>query len=128
MFVIDSNKTIHLTRGDIATISISATDATDSSSSYTFKQGDIVRLMVFKKKFCDAIMLSKIVEIDFDTEVVDIKLTTNDTKTFEIINKPTDYWYEIELNPDTTPQTIIGYDEDGPKIFRLYPEGVTANE
>lgn len=34
-----------------------------------------------------------------------------------------DYWYEVELNPETEAQTIIGYDEDGPKIFRLYPEG-----
>ena len=41
----------------------------------------------------------------------------------EVINKPTNYWYEIELNPNTQPQTIIGYDEDGEKLFVLYPEG-----
>lgn len=41
-----------------------------------------------------------------------------------MVNKPTDFWYEVELNPDTAPQTIIGYDkETGAKIFRLYPEG-----
>jgi len=41
----------------------------------------------------------------------------------DVINKPTDYWYEIEINPETKPQTIIGYDENGEKILKLYPEG-----
>ena len=27
---------------------------------------------------------------------------------------------------DTQPQTIIGYDEDGAKVFRLFPEGADA--
>ena len=58
-----------------------------------------------------------------EAESVTINLTKEDTKIAEIINKPVDYWYEIEMNPDTEPQTIIGYDEDGEKIFRLYPEG-----
>lgn len=126
MFIIDSNKTIHLTRGDIATISVSASEATNPDALYIFKPGDIVRFMVLKKKDCNSILLSKCVEVLEDTEVVDITLATEDTKTFNALNKPEDYWYEIELNPDTEPQTIVGYDQDGPKIFRLYPEGVTS--
>ena len=81
-------------------------------------------LLVTKKKACDEVVLSKSVEAIPDTTEVDFKLTTEDTRIGEVINKPVDYWYEIELNPDTYPQTLIGYDEDGPKIFRLYPEGV----
>ena len=65
--------------------------------------------------------------ISDDTATVDITLERVDTKIGEIINKPVDYWYEIELNPDTTPQTLIGYDDDGPKIFRLFPEGGEYN-
>ena len=56
------------------------------------------------------------------TEKVFIYLDEEDTKIGEIISKHKDYWYEIVLNPDTVPQTIIGYDEDGAKVFRLFPE------
>lgn len=35
-------------------------------------------------------------------------------------SKPIEYWYEIELNGDST---IIGYDNDGAKKLILYPEG-----
>jgi hypothetical protein len=41
----------------------------------------------------------------------------------DVISKHKDYWYEVVLNDDTLPQTIIGYDEDGAKLFRLFPEG-----
>lgn len=126
MFIIDSSKTIHLTRGDIANLSVSATDS--DNTSYTFKQGDIVRLMVFKKRAVDDVVLSKSVEVTEETTTVDISLTTDDTRIGEVIHKPVDYWYEIELNPETTPQTIIGYDDDGAKTLRLYPEGVKLHE
>ena len=53
-----------------------------------------------------------------------ISLNKEDTTIGDIINTPIDYWYEVQLNPETNPQTIIGYDENGAKIFRLYPEGV----
>jgi hypothetical protein len=29
----------------------------------------------------------------------------------------------VEVNPEIQPTTIIGYDEDGAKIFKLFPEG-----
>jgi hypothetical protein len=38
-----------------------------------------------------------------------------------------DYWYEVELNPDEDCQTIVGYDEDGAKVLRLFPEGADVN-
>ena len=122
MFKIDSDKTIHVTRGDIGSFSVSAAD--NNNVPYTFRQSDIVRLLVFKKRDCNDVVLSKTAEAIPDTTEVNIKLTTEDTRIGEVINKPVDYWYEIELNPETNPQTLIGYDEDGPKIFRLYPEGV----
>ena len=54
---------------------------------------------------------------------MEVMLTSKETKFGELIHKPKDYWYEVELNPMTTPQTVIGYDEDGAKVFRLFPEG-----
>ena len=121
MFVIDSNKTIHITRGDVATIEISCDGA--DGKPYEFKSGDVVRLKVFERRNCANVILVKNVTADADTTIVEITLDETDTKLGDIINKPVDYWYEIELNPEQNPQTIIAYDSDGPKLFRIYPEG-----
>ena len=94
--------------------------------NYVFKAGEIVRMKVFEKKGCDCVLLQKDFVIESDTEEVTILLTGMDTKIGDVIHKPKDYWYEVELNPLTNPQTIIGYDDDGAKIFRLYPEGADA--
>lgn len=121
MFTIDVDGTISLTRGDVAIIKVSAKKSEDQD--YTFKVGDVVRLSVFEKKRCDNVVLRKEVTVTAETTIVTIPLSKTDTKLGELINKPVDYWYEVELNPDTIPQTIIGYDLAGPKIFRLFPEG-----
>ena len=121
MFTINNDQSIYLTRGDIADIEIRAT--TSEEAAYTFQIGDIVRFKVFEKNRCDNVVLEKDVTVEAETETVDIYLTTEETRIGDLINKPKDYWYEVEVNPETTPQTIIGYDVNGPKIFRLYPEG-----
>lgn len=118
MFKIEDKK-IHLTRGDAATIKVSAISG---ETNYTFQIGDAVRLNVFKAKDCNCVELTKDVVVDTESEWVEISLTSEDTTIGEIINKPTKYWYEIVLNPDTNEQTIIGYDLDGAKEFILYPE------
>ena len=53
------------------------------------------------------------------TEIVDIVLTEEDTKSFPLANKPMTYWYEISLNDSTT---ILGHDDDGAKKIIIYPE------
>lgn len=121
MFTITADKSVYLTRGDMAVIEVSA--RMTESEPYVFKAGDVVRLKVFTKKQHDDVVITKDVVVNGETTTVDIQLDGHDTKIGGIINKPVDYWYEIELNPDTRPQTIVGYDSDGPKIFRLFPEG-----
>lgn len=121
MFVIDEEKTIHITRGDAAVFSVSAKI---DGETFLFREGDVVRLSVFAKKDCSDVVLQKDAFVNEETETVGIFLESEDTKFGGVINKPTDYWYEVELNPDTYPQTIIGYDENGAKIFKLYPEGI----
>lgn len=120
MFQVDGT-TIQITRGDIGTVEVSATNP--NGESYSFQQSDIVRFKVMQKKRCDIVVLQKDVTVEHESVSVDIPLTSQETRIGSIINKPIDYWYEVELNPETEAQTIIGYDEDGPKIFRLYPEG-----
>ena len=121
MFVINDDGTIYLTRGDIAVLEIGAKKSEDEN--YIFQIGDVVRFKVFEKKKCDNVVLSKKVVVEEESKKVTLILDKTDTKIGELIHKPKDYWYEVELNPDTAPQTIVGYDVDGPKILRLFPEG-----
>lgn len=121
MFVILSDKTICLTRGDIANLVVNA--KLQDGKPYTFKVGDVVRFCVYKRRDCNCVVLQKDVDVLDAAEEVTIHLTSEETTIGEVINKPADYWYEVVVNPETNPQTIIGYDEDGEKIFRLYPEG-----
>lgn len=122
MFKIDStSKQISLTRGDVASIEVKANN--EDGSAYEFKAGDVVRIKVFERKDCGCVVLQKDVLVEEANTSAMINLTSEDTKIGEIINKPTKYWYEIELNPDTYCQTIVCYDEDGEKVFMLYPEG-----
>lgn len=124
MFVVNSeDNSIYVTRGDAGTLSVVA-KLDGSESNYVFKPGDVVRLKVVQKKNYENVALQKDVAITEETERVDFFLTGQDTKIGDVISKPVDYWYEVELNPFTNPQTIIGYDdEDGAKIFKLFPEG-----
>lgn len=121
MFTINEDKSIYVTRGDTVFFRVSASE---NETAYRFQPGDVVRINVIVKKSCDNVVLQKDFEVTAETETVDIILTGDETKFGEVISKPTDYWYEIELNPETNPQTIIGYDEDGAKIFKLFPEGI----
>jgi hypothetical protein len=120
MFTLNDDLSIYATRGDIVFFSVSAEE---DGKSYKFQAGDVVRIKVFGKKDCEAVVLQKDFPVTEVCENVEIFLTEEDTKIGEVISKPKDYWYEVELNPGDNPQTIIGYDEDGAKVFKLFPEG-----
>lgn len=121
MFVLNKDdNSIYATRGDIVFFSVTAED---EGKPYVFKAGDVVRIKVYGKKDAENVVLQKDFAVTDDATSVDIYLTKEDTKIGEVISKHKDYWYEIVVNDDTDPQTIIGYDEDGAKLFRLFPEG-----
>ena len=125
MFFAEEDLTLHITRGDTGELVVRANDYTSDGGEtpYIFKAGDILRLKVYEKKNCENVILQKDFGVETETEFVTLELTETDTRIGETISKPVDYWYEIELNPYTEPQTIVGYDDDGAKIFKLYPEG-----
>ena len=125
MFVINEDRSIHVTRGDIVFFDVSATY---NGAPYTFVVGDVLRMRVFEKKACNCVVLVKDFPVTEETQTVTIHLTANETKLGGVLSKPVDYWYEIELNPDTNPQTIIGYNDDGAAIFKLFPEGKEITE
>lgn len=120
MFKTDSENNIHATRGDMGTLTITASNG---DADYTFPVGTVIRLKVFEKKNCASVVMTKDVTVTEATATVQMTLGEDDTRIGNVISKPVDYWYEVEMNPETASQTIIGYDEDGAKLFRLYPEG-----
>ena len=69
---------------------------------YKFKVGDIVKFKLYNAN-----------------------ASSEETKIGKMRNTAVEFWYEIELNNN---QTILGYDDEGPKRFILYPEGMDINE
>ena len=122
MFILNEDRSIYATRGDIVFFDVAAVDEL-TGINHKFLAGDVLRIKVYGKKDAEAVVLQKDFPVTEVTEKVTIFLTEEDTKMGEVISKPKDYWYEVELNPYDNPQTIIGYDEDGPKVFKLFPEG-----
>lgn len=125
MFVVNDDMSIYCTRGDSGTVYVTAEQ---DGLEHVFRAQDVVRFKVFERKGCDCVVLQKDIVVGADTVMVPIHLSGALTKIGGIIHKPVDYWYEIELNPFTTPQTIVGYDDDGAKIFRLFPEGKDVDD
>lgn len=119
MFIINDDLSIYANRGDIVFFTVSAED---NGNAYKFQPGDIVRMAIYGRKEAESCVMQKDFPVTEVTEQVFIHLEEEDTKIGEIISKHKDYWYEVVLNPDTMPQTLIGYDEDGAKLFRLFPE------
>lgn len=127
MFTINDDNSIYATRGDIVFFAVTAEDDI-TKKKFTFEAGDVVRIKIFGKKDAENVALQKDFPVIETGETVEIFLSEEDTKIGEVISKPVDYWYEVELNPFTNPQTIIGYDEDGAKVFKLFPEGKDFEE
>ena len=125
MYTLNDDLSIYATRGDTVAFAVSAVN---DGERYVFAAGDVVRMKIFGKKDCASVVLQKEFPVETQCEQVAILLTGEDTKIGGVISKPVDYWYEIELNPFTDPQTIVGYDENGPKVFRLFPEGADLEE
>lgn len=124
MITVNQDLSIYATRGDAAILNVTADN---NGVPFVFQPGDVVRMRVFEKKGCHCVLMLKDVVVSEATDKVDMSLTKEETKIGELISKPKDYWYEIELNPDTNPQTIVGYDDNGPKVFRLFPEGADVD-
>ena len=116
-------KQIQITRGDTTTLNITAKDS--SGNDYTFPSNSVVRFMVAEKNNESNVVISKTIEVQEDTKTIVIKLSSEDTKIGEIINKPVVYWYEVSVEDENNEvQTIIGYDSTGAKEFVLYPEAL----
>lgn len=124
MAIIDSNYNIETNRGDMLVLNITSVDEI-TKQPYIFKVNDVIRFKIMTKKQCDEVVLQKDVKVTEECESVPMLISSEEMKIGEIINKPVDYWYEVELNPDTPfTVTILGYTKKtGPRILSLTPEG-----
>lgn len=120
MQLIDDN-TIHLTRGNVFKKPFSIED--DNGVLYLFSAGDVVRMRIMPAGKPNNVLLQKDFVVETPGDSVMITLTGDETKLDKLINAPVEYWYEMELNPETNPETVVCYDQKGPKILKLYPEG-----
>lgn len=125
MFRFDTDNSLYVTRGDIVFFTVTAED---DGIPHHFVPGDVLRMKIYGKKDAESVVLQKDFPVTENCETVPIFLTKEDTKIGEVISKPRTYWYEVELNAETNPQTIIGYGEDGPALFILYPEGADVDD
>ena len=116
--------TIKLNRGDV--LNLTLTLKTSDNSDYTFQANDKIVFSVYNKgKMTNDAVLLKEITVSEPSESVTINLSSQETKIGDLINKPVEYWYEVELNNQ---YTVIGYDDTGAKILLLYPEGSKLTE
>lgn len=109
------NKTIFLNRGDKITIHL-------VNNNDNFRIGDYLTFYICQEGNYENVLFQKRFDIEENIDVVDMKLTSEETRIGEPIKSGyRTYWYEIELNGDTT---LVGYDNKGPKLFILYPEAI----
>ena len=125
MFQISDDNSIGVTRGDICFFRV---EALEEGQPYRFRPGDVLRIKVYERKNAASVVLQKDFPVEKDGLFVSVFLEGADTRIGAVISRAVTYWYELELNPDTAPQTIVGFDSEGPKLFVLYPEGADIPE
>ncbi len=127
--------TIKINRGDYLPIKLKAKQPTFDENGdvvvdehgnpvlidYIFQDGETIQFGIYEKKKYDknALLLKEVI-VEEATSTVEFTITSQEMKIGKLINKPKDYWYEVTMDGG---QTLIGYDENGAKILRLYPEG-----
>lgn len=91
-----------------------------------FNVNDEIRFNIYEKNgYNKTPVLSKLYTVTTPSDKVTLSFTEEDTTIGEEINKSKIYWYDITLNND---KTVVCYNKDGPKIFKLYPaKGVDEN-
>ena len=111
------NKTFHVSRGDSGVINLSLKNT-------NFNTGDKVFFRIYEVQGLDSLPIKEVsTTVSEENNAVAIVLNAEDTNFGELENTVVDYWYEISVGED---RTILGFDESGAKIFKLYPTGATS--
>ena len=112
MEVIDKNYTIEHTRGDKGSLILK------SKETSPFKIGDILTFSIITKGNYSDVVFQKEFKIEEETVEFVLSFTNEEMRIGDPINDKVTYYYEIDLNDDTT---LIGSRKTH-KQFILYPE------
>ncbi len=113
------NKTFHVSRGDSGTVNLKLKNT-------TFRPEDDVVFRIYEVQGLDSDPIIEVhASVEEESDTVNISLNGEDTNFGDLGNEILDFWYEIAVNED---RTIIGFDESGAKIFKLYPTGYVAED
>lgn len=123
MLNIINGRNIEITRGNVLPLTIKANNK--DQNLYEYNAGDVIRFKIMKAKKVDDVVFQKDFKVEESSTEHDIVITAEEMKIGELSSKPVDYWYEVELNPDTPEtQTIIGFTKkQGAAIITILPEG-----
>lgn len=113
--------TIKVFRGDSGHFDISKTDSDGNIEQ--FKQGDKVILSVKENFGENNVLLRKTITVKNDCDKVEFPITSEESISLSsLISEPIEYEYDIKVE-GTEHSTIIGHDDSGAKIFKVYPTG-----
>lgn len=129
----EDNKTIEITRGDATQKEYNVLAfkfpiynvETQQEEDYEFKPEDKISFVVFPKKgYMKEELLRKNYKVSdlgyvSPTTIVELPLTSEDTRKFPLSSKKQTYWYDLVLNDEVT---MLGMDEDGASNIIVYPE------
>ena len=109
-----TNNTFHVTRGDSGSITIAYKDGSVLPNTICFR-------VYGKDDLNSDPIINKELAIDSGSTSYDLYIYGEDTMQMENPeNGKEEYWYELKIGPTNT---VLGYDEQGAKIFYLYPTG-----
>lgn len=113
------NKTIHLNRGDSASIQIACNNS-------SFDIGQKLCMYVMEAGNCENILAQVETDILEESNTATLSITSEATKSLSepFSHGAKEFWYELELQNGIERTTLIGFDENGPKLFILYPEAI----
>ena len=111
------NKEISLSKGDRGVIQF---DITQDGEPVILELSDKITMSIYSEENLDKEPLQVLnAEINVDDNIAEIPIIETSTDFVPEDNMPFNYWYQIEWNDNV----MIGYDKEGPKIFRVYPQG-----
>lgn len=87
-----------------------------------FKIGDRFKFSIVEKGNYDNVVFQKEFNVLEECSEFFLTFSSDEMRIGEVISKEKEFYYEIEMNDDTT---LIGYDENKHKKFILYPEAGT---
>ncbi len=117
MITINTDKTIGITRGDVASFTLKVKQS--DNTYYQFKTSDRLYFTV-KKSYADSnYIIRKIITFSSPTDTATISLNAYDTNFGSLLASARKYVYDISINET---ETVVGYDNDGAKYFIIYPE------